>query len=98
MKSTIDKGSVVIIKKLTTADVIKVGDVVQYKKEDVTILHRVIEIRVDAIGATTFITKGDDNPLPDFEPVYEGQIIGVAQFAIPYLGLPSVWFRELIYD
>jgi signal peptidase len=60
MKPAIDPGDVVILRKADPSDV-KVGDVIQYWRGDVFIIHRVINI--EATGE--FQTKGDNNISPD---------------------------------
>ncbi|MEM4239827.1 MAG: signal peptidase I [Candidatus Woesearchaeota archaeon] len=52
---------------------IQVGDIVSYKYEGKIIIHRVIEINSDESGWYA-ITKGDNNPEPDPEPVRFSQI------------------------
>ncbi len=54
-------------------DDIQVGDIISYKYDGRIIIHRVIEISSDELGKF-FITKGDNNPEPDPEPVRFSQI------------------------
>jgi hypothetical protein len=46
----------------------------------------------------TYITKGDNNLSPDFNGVLEEQITGVIAFNIPFLGYPSIWISENIFN
>lgn len=55
------------------ANEIQIGDIVSYKYEGRIIIHRVIEIGSDESGWYA-ITKGDNNPEPDPEPVRFSQI------------------------
>ncbi|MCL2751682.1 MAG: signal peptidase I [Firmicutes bacterium] len=98
MKSSFERGSIVVVRKIEQADVektVKEGEVIQYNSGRVSVVHRVIEIRQDNLGETIYITKGDDNNAADSQPVYAEQITGVAKFAVPYAGYPAVWLREL---
>ena len=84
-------GDVAIIKKCNANDV-TVGDVIQYKMEGYTVVHRVIE-KNQSKGEVTFITKGDNNNSPDAKPVTEDQLIGKAIFKIKYIGYPAIWLH-----
>ena len=84
-----DAGDVVIIAKVPT-DVIKEGDVIQFRKEErITVMHRVIEIQ-ETEGAKFFITKGDDNDEPDTDPVIPQNVVGKVVFTIPKIGWASI--------
>ncbi|MEM2916173.1 MAG: signal peptidase I [Candidatus Woesearchaeota archaeon] len=52
---------------------IHIGDIVSYNLDGVVIIHRVIGTGTDGKGVY-FITKGDNNPEPDPEPVRFSQI------------------------
>lgn len=93
MEKTLMVGDVAILKKCT-ADELEVGDIVQYQKENFTVIHRVISKYTNK-GKIYFITKGDNNKDPDFEPVEESQIIAKELFSIRYLGLPAVLINNL---
>lgn len=59
----------------------EVGDIIAYEKEDMRIIHRVLQKNDDE-----YITKGDNNDTEDIAPVHEKQIMGRALFSLPYLG------------
>ena len=84
-------GDVVIIQKCNVNDV-TVGDIIQYKLEGYTVVHRVIQKNQND-GRVTFITKGDNNNSPDSDPVTEDQLIGKAIFKIKYIGYPAIWLH-----
>lgn len=86
------RGDAVVIDKKFD-DKIKVGDIIQYRLENITIIHRVIEIKNDN-GKRVYITKGDNNNSVDIYPVKESQILGKLKFVIPNLGYPSLWINE----
>jgi signal peptidase I len=81
-------GTLIIIKPTPIAD-IGVGDVLTYQISSgnpAVISHRVVSRSVSLEGETTFITKGDNNDLPDPKPIREVQVKGTLWYAIPYLG------------
>ena len=84
-------GDVAIIQKCSVNDV-NVGDVIQYKMEGYTVVHRVIE-KSQNNGEFTFITKGDNNSSPDAHPVRQDQLIGKAIYKIRYIGYPAIWLH-----
>jgi signal peptidase len=87
-------GDVVIIAKVP-ADNIKLGDVIQFRvPEEVTVMHRVIEIQETESGGKLFITKGDANDEPDSEPVIPENVVGKAVMTIPKIGWASVVVKQ----
>ena len=91
MSPNINTGDVAIIRKCNPNDVI-VGDVIQYQMEGYTVVHRIVE-KTQSNGEVTFITKGDNNDSPDFDPVNEEQLIGKAIYKIKYIGYPAIWIH-----
>lgn len=98
MKPYFKRGDVVLVTKVKKENLknICVGDVVEYKIDGKTVVHRVSSIVEGSGNEIYFITKGDANDLPDSNPVTEDQIIGIAKNYIPYIGYPSVIFSEKI--
>lgn len=92
MEPKLSIGDVAVIKKCNPNDV-KVGDIIEYKMEGYTVIHRIINIYQEK-GEFFFITKGDNNQDPDKLPVSENQLIGAVMFKIPYVGLPSIWLHK----
>ena len=89
MRPVMDAGDVVIIAKVP-ADIIKEGDVIQFRKEEqITVMHRVIEIQ-ETEEAKLFITKGDDNDEPDKDPVIPENVVGKHVLTIPKIGWASI--------
>jgi len=89
MTPTMNVGDVVIITKVP-ADVIKTGDIIQFRKEEkVSVMHRVVEIR-ETNGVKSFITKGDANSEPDTDPVIPENVMGKAVFTIRKIGWASI--------
>jgi len=93
MYPEIKAGDAVIIKKCTPNDIV-LGDVIEYKMNGYTVIHRVIEI-YQKDGEFFFITKGDNNDSKDSIPVSEDQLIGKVIYKIPYIALPSIWIHNL---
>ena len=64
----------------------EIGDIVIYSKPGFgyTIVHRVVEKT-----ETGYVTKGDNNQLPD-APILASQIQGRSVFAMPLLGTPRL--------
>jgi hypothetical protein len=60
---------------------IQVGDIVSFRRNNVLIVHRVIERGIDEEGVF-FITKGDNNPFPDEKIRFQD---------IEYLTLAIIW-------
>ena len=93
MEKTLMVGDIAILKKCS-AEELEVGDIIQYQKDDFTVVHRVISKYSDK-GKLYFITKGDNNKDADFEPVEENQVLAKEIFSIKYLGLPAVFLNNL---
>ena len=93
MRPTLDVGDVVIIAKVST-DNVNPGDIIQFREsEGVTTVHRVVEIR-EIEGQTVFITQGDANSEPDFNPVIPANVVGKAIFEIPKIGWAAIAVKE----
>lgn len=97
MSPKIDKGDVVIVKRLKDSEIydIKVGDVLVYNYDDRIIVHRVTKI-IEVDGGLNFKTKGDNNDTVDSWQVKQDDVIGVVKFKIKYIGMPTVALNELL--
>jgi signal peptidase len=93
-----NKGDIMILHGAAPKS-IKRGDVLVYENPIYRnpIIHRVVEIR-ETDGSLTFITKGDNNPVQDQQPVTPVQITrtGKAILRIPYLGWIKIGFANLL--
>ena len=88
MEPGLPPGTLIVIRP-QPVDEIRVGQVITYQiapDEPAVVSHRVISKAVGSDGATTFITQGDNNDLPDENPVMEVQIRGTLWYSIPWLG------------
>ena len=93
MYPNINMGDLVIVQKCNIND-IEVGTVIEYKRKDFSVIHRVIEI-TQKDGEFTIITQGDNNDGPDSDPVKEDQIVGRVIGRVPYLAWPTIWIDNL---
>ena len=97
MSPIIEKGDAVIIAKMNKDDYasIKVGQILVFIHDGRYITHRVLYIsKID--GKYYFQTKGDANSDEDNYIVEEDDVIGVTSQRIKWIGLPTVWFQELV--
>jgi len=88
MRPTLDAGDVVIVAK-APADIVNQGDIIQFRKEKVTVMHRVVDIQ-ETEDSKFFITKGDANKNPDSDPVVPEQVVGKVVFRIPKIGWVAI--------
>lgn len=87
MEPVFGPGSVCFIDRKDTQP--QEGDIIAYSLSDELITHRVIDI--DANG--NYITKGDNNDVPDLAPVTPAQVVGKNVFWIPYFGYFIIWIQ-----
>ncbi|NLA33931.1 MAG: signal peptidase I, partial [Tenericutes bacterium] len=95
MKPSIDMGDVVLIKRIKDINLLKENDILIFKHDKVTVIHRIIKIELNE-GKKEFYTKGDANNSEDNYPIIEKDIIGTAIFKVKYLGYPTVWINSKI--
>ena len=96
MHDAFARGSLVIVKKIDVIDEIEVGDVIEYRKGDIAVIHRVVEMNYSAAGSRQFITKGDNNPSVDLYPVRADDVVGIAKWYLPYIGYPALLLTIII--
>lgn len=95
MQPELNVGDIVLIDNVDAYD-IEIGDVIQYVREDkALILHRVVERYEDEKGQLFFITKGDANEKPDFDPVIQQNVKGKAVYTLPKVGWIQIYVKEL---
>ncbi|MCU1423433.1 MAG: peptidase [Microbacteriaceae bacterium] len=88
MEPGLPPGTLIVIRPVPIDD-IRVGQVVTYQLspgEPAVVSHRVVSRSTDTLGRTTFVTRGDNNDLPDAAPVSSAQVRGVLWYSIPLLG------------
>ena len=98
MTGAIDRGSLVIMRRIPYEEVIhrvQVGDVLHYHVGAVEFVHRVIDFTYTQDEVRKFITKGDANEFPDPRPLAQVDVIGMPMLTIPFIGYPNVIFRAI---
>lgn len=98
MTPNINKGDAVIVKKLSVEEIknIEVGEILVFKKDGVTIVHRVVQINKITEDKYYFYTKGDNNNSYDGYPISIENVVGVAKGKIRYIGYPTVILNEIL--
>lgn len=86
------RGDIVVVK---TCDDYQIDDVIEYRHNNMMVVHRIVEEKVDSSGEVYFITKGDNNNANDTWVVTKSQIKGKVQFVIPKIGYLTLWISEL---
>lgn len=90
MTPNINVWDVIVAKKVSNPNEIKVGDVITFISTSsisrgMTITHRVIEVTTDENGVA-YKTKGDNNLSPDSAPAKYDNVIGKVIVRVPQLG------------
>jgi len=93
MKPALQVGDIVVSVKPDPYKV-ETGDIIQFRKGNDMILHRVIE--VDTSEGRRFITQGDANRVADLDPVSTEQIVGKRIFTIPKIGWIPIYSKRVI--
>ena len=94
MTGELNKGDAVLYEEYK-GQVLAEGDIIVFSKDgESQIIHRVVAIqRIN--GQNRYYTKGDANKDLDYGYVTDGEVVGVVQLKIVYIGHPSLWLREL---
>ena len=108
MEPEIPVGGIVIVHK-TKPSSLKVGDVISFYSNDMTIsgqinTHRIVEIKDSDSGEKIFLTKGDANDSVDTAAVFEVDLIGkvilnvgtVGSSALDVLRNPKIIFIFIV--
>ena len=93
MTGEINKGDAVFFEEYRDQE-IREGQVIIFQKNNMRIIHRVMEIKV-IDGEIRYYTKGDANESMDVGYVTKSQIVGVTHFRIIYIGYPTLWLRDI---
>lgn len=97
MEPGIRPGDAILVKKLTQEEEVlqlEEGDIINFKREEITITHRILEVRKDEAGNVSFVTKGDNNQSPDAVIVNPNDINGTVSAVIPKIGLPVMLLKS----
>ena len=93
MTGEINKGDAAIYERYDDQTIIE-GQVVAYREGKSVIIHRVEDIQI-INGSARYYTKGDANDNRDAGYRTDGDIIGLVNFKIPFIGYPTIWLRSL---
>lgn len=97
MEPMIKPGDVILVKRVSNMDdinALKVGDVIQFKRDSILISHRIIEIVNDEKEGLHFETKGDNNSAVDSDPVKPQDIKGPIVYTVPKVGWPTLLIKS----
>lgn len=96
MKPEIMPNDGVVLKKVTDAAVLKVGDDIGYINDDgEVVVHRIVKIIDTPSGSLQFEMKGINNPSSDQKRVNFEQIVGLRVHTLKVLGNILVFFRTV---
>lgn len=93
MEPLIMPGDVVLVHKISNEDEIyklSKGDIINFKRGNIIITHRIKEVLKDEAGNLSFETKGDNNNAIDEEKVQPNDIKGIVIKVVPKIGLPTL--------
>ncbi len=94
MTGAINKGDAVIYERYDDGDLIEIGQVVVFEKNDTVYIHRVVKIQ-NIDGELRYITKGDANDQNDAGYITKENIIGHTDVTVKYIGIPTLVLRDL---
>lgn len=95
MEPAIGVGDVVVVCR-TDPDTLQEGDVIRYRADGYTVIHRIVQRQDDGEGrAQAFITQGDNNNGPDTDPVSPDQVMGKVILTVPNAGRFTLWLRGM---
>ncbi len=94
MSPYIKAGDIVIVQKTSPAE-ITVDDVIQFREENMKVIHRVVSLHEEN-SSFLFVTKGDANEREDAAPVAGDQIMGKVVKVIPKIGRITMRLRGAI--
>lgn len=94
MAPTLSEGDLVVMREVSP-DSVDVGDIIQFRGEFRSVLHRVVGI--EGTGPNrVFTTKGDGNNVADPQPVRAEAVTGEVLFYIPKLGYAGIGIKQVI--
>lgn len=93
MEPMIMPGDVILVKRIDDINSLKKDDVIQFRRDDILISHRIIEIKDEKEGRS-FRTKGDNNSAPDGDYVKPEQIKGRIIYTVPKIGWPTLLIKS----
>ena len=94
METEIYSGDLAIVKEVDTKE-IKKNDIIAFQENGIVITHRVVDI-VEEDGETRYVTKGDNNEVPDNDLVKPEQVEGVFIRRVARLGNLAMFMQTPI--
>jgi len=105
MTPTIKQGDLLVVEGVNTSN-LQVGNIIVYKTTDPylggeLIVHRIVKIDIYDGRVIGYVTKGDNNPVPDNEAGFEPptgippqDVVGKVIFVIPLLGFIVLFLKQ----
>lgn len=93
MTGEINKGDAVLYRRYE-GDPIEEGQIIVFERNKTKVIHRVVDIQ-NIDGVLRYYTKGDANKENDAGYVTDAEIIGLTDHKIPFIGMPTVWIRDM---
>ncbi len=97
MEPLIYPGDIILIRKFSSEEEIynlKSGDIINFKRENITITHRIAQINSDDAGNLSFETKGDNNASQDPWIVNPNDLKGIVKNVLPKIGIPILFLHS----
>lgn len=97
MEPLIYPGDIILIRQIKSFDEIKAlepGDIIQFRRDNILITHRIIGIEKGEDGQLSFRMKGDNNLVEDIRLVKPDEVRGALLKVIPKLGYPTLLIKE----
>ncbi len=57
------------------------------------IIHRVVSMGLEPDGTASYVTKGDNNQVPDPFVTAQGNVLGTPVLVVPFMGFPILFFK-----
>lgn len=94
MTGEVNKGDMIIYERYDD-QTIKEGQIIVFQESQSKIIHRVVRIE-NINGEVRYYTKGDANAEIDGGYRLDGDIVGLTDIKISYIGYPTLWLRQLL--
>ena len=92
MEPVIHPGDAVVVAS-AQPEKLQAGDIIQFRRGDLTVIHRIVEVTETPEGELAFMTRGDNNNAPDTDPVAPRDVLGRVVLVVPGLGKFSLGMR-----
>lgn len=89
----IQPGDIILVDKKIDANKLLKGQVIQFKRDNILISHRIIDI-VENEGVKSYKTQGDNNSGPDTQLVKPQDVKGEIIKVVPKLGWPTLLVKS----